>query len=134
MLRNVLVDSVSLGSYILELLGNVRDSPGMYPMRSLSAAILDVVANPRVVMFLADTSLLENMSWRKCSKVNSIARVITDRPALVIIDMRSVAPRPCPLILSLNLLETPHIKIHLYQQWPSPETLLEPFSDKQSLA
>lgn len=75
-------------------------------MRSLSAAILDVVANPRVAMFLADTSLLENMSWRKCSKVNSIARVITNRPALVIIDMRSVAPRPCPLILSLNLLVT----------------------------
>lgn len=77
MLRNVLVVSVSLDSYIEDLPGNVRSSPGMYPMRSLSAAILDVVANPRVVIFVADTSLLENMSW-KCSKVNSTARVITN--------------------------------------------------------
>jgi hypothetical protein len=32
-------------------------------MRSLSEAILEVVANPRDVMFLVDTSLLKNMSW-----------------------------------------------------------------------
>lgn len=32
-------------------------------MRSLSVVILEVVANPRAVMFLADSSCLENMSW-----------------------------------------------------------------------
>lgn len=40
-----------------------RCSPGMYPMRSLSEVILEVVANPRAEMFLADSSCLENMSW-----------------------------------------------------------------------
>jgi hypothetical protein len=43
-------------------------------MRSLSDAILDVVANLRAVMVLVDTSFLENMPWRSELKmVNSIA-------------------------------------------------------------
>lgn len=108
MLRNALVLGVSLESYILELLGNARCSPGMYPMRSLSAAILDVVANPRAVQFLADTSLLENMSLRKCSKVNSIARVITNPPASSSLTTSPLSQ--ATLSLSFFLLETPSHK------------------------
>jgi hypothetical protein len=57
--KSVLVLCVSLTW--MELLE--RCSPGMYPIRSLSVAILEVVANPRAVMVPVDTSLLENMPW-----------------------------------------------------------------------
>lgn len=71
-------------------------------MRSFSAAILDVVANPRVVLFTVDTSLLGSMSWEEMLKgAIQIARVTTNRPAVIIIDDMRTAPRerPCPLVL-----------------------------------
>jgi hypothetical protein len=42
-------------------------------MRSLSDAILEVVANPRAMMVLVDTSFRENMPWSELEMVNSIA-------------------------------------------------------------
>ena len=63
-------------------------------MRSLSAVILEVVANPRAVMFEVDTSRLESMSWSELEMVNSIAR--TCHPAIIIIDDIHVASDPVP--------------------------------------
>jgi hypothetical protein len=75
-----------------------RCLPGMYPMRSLSDAILEVVANPRAVMVLVDTNFLENMPWSELKLVNSIAQVFTVTPqsSISIIDDIHVVSDPAP--------------------------------------
>jgi hypothetical protein len=66
-------------------------------MRSLSDAILEVVANPRAVMVLVDASFLKNMPWSELEMVNSIARVfVTPQSSIGIIDDIHVASDPAP--------------------------------------
>jgi hypothetical protein len=75
-----------------------RCSPGMYPMRSLSVVILEVVANPRAVMIPVVTSLLENMPWSELRMVELFARVlsVTPQSSISIIDDIHIAGDPVP--------------------------------------
>lgn len=68
----------------------------MYPMRSLSEAILDVVAKPRAVMILADSSCLENMSWSGIENkwLIRIARLSVTPQSDIIIDDTHIASDP----------------------------------------
>jgi hypothetical protein len=66
-------------------------------MRSLSDAILEVVANLRAVMVLVDTSFFKNMPWSELEMVNSIARVfVTPQSSISIINDIHVASDPAP--------------------------------------
>ena len=54
-------------------------------MRSLSEVILEVVANPRVVMFRAEDSVFENMSWSEIENGRFDCPNVC-HPAITIID------------------------------------------------
>jgi len=62
-------------------------------MRSLSEVILEVVANPRVVMFRAEDSLFENMSWSETENGRFDCPNVC-HPAIIIIDDIHVAGKP----------------------------------------
>jgi hypothetical protein len=94
-----------------------RCSPGMYPIRSLSDAIFEVVANPRAVLVPVVTSLLENMPWSELEMVKLFARVpsVTPQSSISIIDDTHVASDPVPWFSSL--FQTPlDTEVHLHQQ------------------
>lgn len=63
-------------------------------MRSFSEVILEVVANPRVVMFRAEASVFENMLWSEIQNSRFDCPNVCHPAIIIIIDDIHVAGKP----------------------------------------